>query len=145
MRAARAHDANRDSNAVRVYELLTLQPAFEGPDRKRCLDNRHVRWEPAPPRKINPAIPQDLGTSVLKCLAHETSRRYQRGGELAADLRCFLQDRPIRARRASWVERPDRNRTHVPASRETDVASDGVHLWLVNERPAVADRRRTPA
>lgn len=91
-----------------LYELLTLQPAFEGPDRKRGLDNRPVRLEPVAPRKIDGAIPRDLETIVLKCLAHEPSRRYQTADELAGDLRCFLEDRPIRARRASCLERAGR-------------------------------------
>jgi tetratricopeptide (TPR) repeat protein len=57
------------------------------------------------PRKIDPAIPRDLETIILKCLAGEPSKRYQTATALAADLRRFLEDRPIRARRASRVER----------------------------------------
>lgn len=50
------------------------------------------------------SIPLDLQAIVLKCLASDPSRRYQSATALAADLRHFLEDRPIRARRASWVE-----------------------------------------
>jgi len=105
-----AADARSDvySLGLTLYELLTLQPAFEGPDRKPCLDNRTVRLDPVAPRKIDRAIPRDLETVILKCLAHEPSRRYQTADELAADLQCFLQDRPILARRASCLERAGR-------------------------------------
>ncbi|MFO7906225.1 MAG: serine/threonine-protein kinase, partial [Pirellulaceae bacterium] len=50
------------------------------------------------------SIPRDLQAIVFKCLASEPSRRYQTATALAADLRRFLEDKPIRARRASWVE-----------------------------------------
>lgn len=101
-----AADARSDVYAVglTLYELLTLRPVFEGADRGRCPDGQ-VRSDPVPPRKINRAVPRDLETIVLKCLAWEPSRRYATADALAADLRCFLQDQPIRARRASWTER----------------------------------------
>lgn len=99
-------DARSDVHAIglTLYELLTLRPAFEGSHRGHC-PNSQARSEPVPPRKINRAIPRDLETIVLKCLAVDPSRRYATADALAADLRCFLQDQPIRARRASWAER----------------------------------------
>ncbi|MFW6169886.1 MAG: protein kinase domain-containing protein [Planctomycetota bacterium] len=50
------------------------------------------------------SIPRDFQAIVFKCLAPEPSRRYQTATALATDLRHFLEDRPIHARRASWVE-----------------------------------------
>jgi len=99
-------DARSDVHAIglTLYELLTLRPAFESSHRGPGPNSR-ARSEPVPPRKINRAIPRDLETIVLKCLAVEPSRRYPTADALAADLRCFLQDQPIRARRASWAER----------------------------------------
>jgi tetratricopeptide (TPR) repeat protein len=84
-----------------LYELLTLRPALDDTERNHRLDGP----EPLPPRKIDPAIPRDLETIVLKCLAHEPAQRYPTAAALEADLRRFLDDKPIRARRASWVER----------------------------------------
>ena len=88
-----------------LYELLTLRSAFEDSDLRRRLDGRQVVPGPVRPRKIDQAIPRDLETIVLKCLAHEPSKRYQTAAALAADLRRFLEDKPIRARRASSIER----------------------------------------
>jgi hypothetical protein len=46
-----------------------------------------------------------LETIVLKATAHDPQHRYPSAEELAADLRCFLDDRPIRARRVTAAER----------------------------------------
>jgi len=103
-------DARSDvySLGLTLYELLTLRPAFDGSDRHPRSDDRQPSAEPVAPRKIDRLIPCDLETIVLTCLAHEPSRRYRTADALAADLRCFLQDRPIRARRASRIERAAR-------------------------------------
>jgi len=102
-----AADARSDVYALglTLYELLTLLPAFDPADRSRGRDGRQAGREPLRPRKIDPAVPRDLETIVLKCLAHEPSRRYQTAAALAADLRLFLENKPIRARRVSVLER----------------------------------------
>jgi serine/threonine protein kinase len=87
-----------------LYELLALRPAFEEADRNRLL-HRIASDRPPPLRKINPAIPRDLETIVLKAIAREPRDRYQTAGEMASDLLCYLEDRPIRARRSSLPER----------------------------------------
>ncbi len=87
-----------------LYELLTLRPAFDQKDRRRLI-RQMTQEEPPRPRKLNPAIPRDLETIVVKAMAVDAGHRYQTAGQLAADLRCFLEDRPIRARRASLAGR----------------------------------------
>lgn len=54
---------------------------------------------PARPRKFNPDIPADLETVVLKAAARDPAERYAGAAELADDLRRFLDDRPVTARR----------------------------------------------
>lgn len=96
---------------VTLYELFTLRAAFDGKDRRAVL--RQVAFdEPKPPRSIDSTIPRDLETIVLKAMAKEPKSRYPTARELADDLRQFLDDRPIRARRPSpigllgrWVKR----------------------------------------
>ncbi len=61
--------------------------------------------QPTRPRKLDPTIPRDLETIVLKAIAPEPGDRYATALELADDLRCFVEDRPIRARRATAFER----------------------------------------
>jgi serine/threonine protein kinase/WD40 repeat protein len=87
-----------------LYELLTLSPAFEEADHHKLI-LRIAHDEPVRPRKRNPAIPRALETIVLKCIARDPAQRYATAGELADDLRRFLNDRPIRARRVSEAEK----------------------------------------
>ena len=89
---------------VTVYELLTLCPAFDARDRQELL-RRILDDEPVPPRRINPSIPRDLETIVLKAMEKEPSARYGSARELADDLKRFLEDQPVRARRPSLLDR----------------------------------------
>src|SRR5262249_12034076 len=61
--------------------------------------------EPVRPRKLNPGVPRDLETVVLKAIARHPSHRYQTPVEMAEDLKRFVEDRPVRARRVSEAER----------------------------------------
>jgi tetratricopeptide (TPR) repeat protein len=87
-----------------LYELLTLQAAFEDTSRSSLI-RKITQEEPTRPRKLNPRIPRDLETIVLKAIAREPADRYQSAAAMAHDLERFLEDRPIAARRASSVER----------------------------------------
>lgn len=99
-------DARGDvySLGLTLYELLTLRPAFDSPERVRILE-QVLHTEPPRPRVIDPRIPRDLETIVLKAMAKEPGRRYQSAAELADDLQRFLEDRPIQARRDRLHER----------------------------------------
>ncbi len=99
-------DARSDvySLGLTLYELLTLQPAFTDEPLGQIMQRR-TRELPNKPRAINPAIPRDLETITLKACATDPAHRYQTAGEFADDLRRFVEDRPIRARSITWVER----------------------------------------
>jgi WD40 repeat protein/serine/threonine protein kinase len=87
-----------------LYELLTLRPAFPGTDQARLMDQiRHE--DPARPRALDPGVPRDLETVVLKAMDKDPARRYQTAAELADDLQRFLGDEPVRARRPTPPER----------------------------------------
>jgi tetratricopeptide (TPR) repeat protein/predicted Ser/Thr protein kinase len=92
------------SLGMTLYELLTLNLPF-GPLSPSELLRRVGEEQPTRPRKLDPAIPRDLETIVLKAIAREPGHRYPTAGALADDLTCFLEDRPIRARRATPLER----------------------------------------
>jgi tetratricopeptide (TPR) repeat protein len=88
-----------------LYELLTRRPALARSDDSPGHRGPPFAAGPLPPRKINRAIPRDLQTAVMKCLAADPSKRYQTAAAVADDLKRFLDGRPLRARRASAIER----------------------------------------
>ena len=98
------HRTDIYSLGATLYELLTLTPPFAGSDRQDLL-RKIVFEEPHPPRQINKAIPYDLGTIVLKAMRKCPEERYTTARELADDLKHFLNDEPIKAKRPIWAAR----------------------------------------
>jgi WD40 repeat protein len=98
------HRSDVYSLGATLYEMLTLLPAFDGHDRAEIL-RRIAEQEPRPLRKVNPAVPFDLETVVAKAMEKEAATRYATAGELAEDLKRFLEVQPVRARRPSLVDR----------------------------------------
>jgi eukaryotic-like serine/threonine-protein kinase len=120
-------DARSDVYALglTLYELLALRPAFDEGDRPRLV--KLVTTAEAPRLDaLNPAIPRDLVTIVQKATNRESAHRYPTAGELAADLKRFLADEPIQARRQTQLERYVRW-----ARRNPGIAVLGVELTVV--------------
>jgi serine/threonine protein kinase len=92
------------SLGLTLYEFLTLRPACDDTAIKQLLDQR-TRDTLDRPRSLNPDIPRDLETIVLKAMSVEPESRYASASDMAEDLERFLDDRPILARRATPVER----------------------------------------
>jgi serine/threonine protein kinase len=146
------HRSDVYSLGVTLYELLTLHPAHPGEDREGLL--RHIAWgEPVAPRRLNPSLPAELETVLLKAMAREPERRYATAAELADDLGRFLEDRPVRAKRPSAGERlakwARRHRAVVAAAAAGLVLAvaallvSSVLLWRANERREEALRQAT--
>jgi WD40 repeat protein/tetratricopeptide (TPR) repeat protein len=89
---------------VTLYELLCGRPAYAEADRA-ALAQRLLNHDPPRPRQVAPGIARDLETIVLKAIARDQAHRYATASALAEDLRRFLEDRPILARRASLLDR----------------------------------------
>jgi WD40 repeat protein/tetratricopeptide (TPR) repeat protein len=90
-----------------LYEMLALKPAFDATDRLRLID-QIGQQEPARLRSVDAQIPRDLETIVHMAIDKEPARRYQCADEMAEDLRRFLAEEPIRARRQTLAERAAR-------------------------------------
>ena len=101
-----SNDARSDIYALglTLYELLTLQPAFEE-TQYGALIQRKQQSDPVSLRSRAPTVPRDLETIVLKACARDAAHRYPHAGLLAADLRRFLDDRPVLARPVTLPER----------------------------------------
>jgi WD40 repeat protein/predicted Ser/Thr protein kinase len=87
-----------------LYHLVCGLAPFAGESATEIL-RKVTDFEPVAPRLLNPALPRDLETICLKCLAKEPSRRYGSALELAEDLGRFLSGVPILARPVGRVEK----------------------------------------
>ncbi len=76
------------------YEMLTIEPIFSASSQGALID-KVIHSSPEPLRKLDPKIPRDLETIVLKSVAKEPASRYPSAQALAGDLKLYLSDRPI--------------------------------------------------
>ncbi len=128
-----------------LYELLTQQPAFPSRDRQECM-RQILDEEPTAPHKLNPALPPELETIVLKAMAKLPEERYGSAKELAEDLHRFLEDRPVQARppglgerAAKWARRHRRVVTTAVLALAMAVLVLGVTTWRVSRRGSGAE------
>jgi outer membrane protein assembly factor BamB len=98
------HRTDIYSLGATLYELATGKPVFESQTPQGVI-TQILSAEPVAPRLIQGTMPRDLETIILKCLAKEPAGRYQQARELADDLRAYLENRSIKARRPRLLER----------------------------------------
>ena len=92
------------SLGLTLFELLTLKPAVEFQHGKlKYCDSSSGDSQPSFAKHLK--VPRDLQTICLKACAHDSAQRYQHACDLEEDLRRYLEDRPILARRISPLER----------------------------------------
>ena len=90
------------SLGLTLYELLMLKPVHAESRGRNPLEPI-VHSDPVPPRQIDPSIPRDIDTIIMKAISEDPQRRYQSAKEFADDLRRFQIHDPIQARRTSWL------------------------------------------
>ena len=98
------HRTDVYSLGATLYELLTLQPMWTGEDKADLI--RQISFEePTLPCRVNPTIPTDLETIVLKAIGKNPADRYVSGQAFADDLNNFIEHKPIAAQRPTTVQR----------------------------------------
>jgi serine/threonine protein kinase/tetratricopeptide (TPR) repeat protein len=131
-----------------LYELLALRPAFDEHDEAELA--RHITTT-EPPRldRLNPQLPRDLVTIVHKAMAKEPADRYQTARALAEDLRRFLDDRSIVARRVGlleqawrWCRRNPSSAALVAALLALVLMATGAGVWFERQQAARRDQAR---
>ena len=83
-----------------LYEMATLNPAFENTSPGQII-KAVTTSSPPPPRKMDSSMPHDLATIIEKSISREPQDRYQTAADMRDDLRAFIADRPIAARKMS--------------------------------------------
>jgi hypothetical protein len=133
---------------VTLYHALARHVPFPGQSPAQILQLvEEGRFTPL--RRVNPRVPRDLETIVTKAMAPEPDRRYPSAGTLRDELRRFLADEPITARRASVSyrirKRLRRHRTAFSLAVVLVLLAVGVPLaWFGRVRTDVPGLRHHP-
>lgn len=90
-----------------LYELLAFRPMFNAPDDRQVMHQIASR-EPPEPHRVVRTVPRELETICLKAIQKAPGARYPSAGAFADDLRRWLLDLPIGARRGSVATRAAR-------------------------------------
>jgi len=119
------HRADIYALGATFYELATLQPIFAGLTRAELL-HQILHDEPRSLRAVDPTVPVELETIILKAVGKTPSERYGSARELADDLRRYLEHKPILAKPPTLLER-----ARKWSRRHPSVVATGVLLLVV--------------
>ncbi|WP_210420449.1 bifunctional serine/threonine-protein kinase/formylglycine-generating enzyme family protein [Aquisphaera giovannonii] len=78
------------SLGVVLYEMLTGRRPFRSESRAELL-KQIIAADPRPPRQVDDAVPRELERICMKAMAQRASDRYRTAGDLAEDLKHFLE------------------------------------------------------
>jgi serine/threonine-protein kinase len=68
-----------------LFEILTGEPPFKG-DSPVAVAYQHVREDPQTPSAVNPDIPRELDSVILKAMSKNPANRYQTAADMRSDL-----------------------------------------------------------
>ena len=138
---------------VILYETITGRPPFQAATFVEAVEFILNR-DPLPPSKLNPKLPRELDAITFKCLEKRPPNRYASAQELADDLQCYLDGKPIRARTQSYLQKAWRWARKYPSQALLMIASIvligllltmGVVYDRLQHADALAAQQRTTA
>jgi serine/threonine protein kinase/WD40 repeat protein len=112
-----------------LYELLTLRPPFDGRTAAELVE-QIGQQEPIAPSSLDPRVPRDLETIVLKALAKRPADRYATAALMAEDLTRYRNREPVKARRISPIGRLWRVACRHPGSTGVTAAAAAAILAI---------------
>ena len=140
------------SLGIILYEMATGHVPFEG-ETALSIAMKHKGEAPKNPKQLNPNIPDDLSSVILRCLEKEKTKRYQSTGEVHADLekiekgiptteRLIPKRKPFTSKQISVTFRL--KRLVVPTLILIVAAIIGVILWnfLFNDRGGLSPKTK---
>ncbi len=79
-----------------LYEILTRQPPYQGPDPEDVLGQ--IKAGPcAPPRAVDPEISPSLEAICLKAMERDPAHRYASASEISEDIQHFIEGQVVSA------------------------------------------------
>ena len=134
---------------VVVYELLTGQRLFDAPEQGTILERVRTMTIPAPSR-ANPEVPREVDEIVLRALARDPDKRWQRAADMRDAIGYHAAGRLTPKQFVTWVEWAFSQKQ--PLRREDSGVSalyeiiQSQEVEVVGELPAISeammDRRR---
>ncbi len=107
---------------VTLYEILTGELPHRAEGMAELL-RQIAEQDPAPPRRINPAISRDMEAVILRAIRKDPDKRFQSAAELAQELRNIAVGAPVKTRSPGLIERAVRWATVHQAMATLAVAS----------------------
>jgi WD40 repeat protein/serine/threonine protein kinase len=103
-RAGLDHRTDVFSLGIVLYEMLSLVRPFQG-DTEHQVAEQILMKDPTDPKSLRSKVPRDLAVICMKALEKDRDKRFDSIGDVAADLRRWLANKPILAKPPNQVER----------------------------------------